>query len=162
MIISHNSVVTFIYVLSDAKGKELERADMNNPTAYLHGHFGILPALESVFEGKAAGEQISVDLAASQAYGRRYDKALSRISLKKVTPTHKGKVRKGSHVQFEQDGKYADGTVVKLGKFNADIDTNHPLAGVDLHFEIEVVDIREATVEEVAHGHAHGLGGHHH
>jgi FKBP-type peptidyl-prolyl cis-trans isomerase SlyD len=162
MKISQHSVVTFSYVLSDDQGNELERADAASPTAYLHGGFNIMVALEDAFEGKTMGDQFGVDLSAKQAYGERQQKALLRVPLKKLKSTTKGKLRKGAHVQFEHDKQMIDGSIVKLGKFNADIDTNHPLAGKNLHFDIHVIEVREATDVEISHGHAHGVGGHHH
>jgi len=162
MEITQNSVVTFSYILSDDQGNELERAGADDPTAYLHGAFNIMVALENAFEGKKAGAQFDVHLTAKQAYGERQQKPLLRVPLKKLKSAVKGKLRKGTHVQFEHEQQIMDGSIVKLGKFNADIDTNHPLAGKNLHFDIHVLDVREATDVEIAHGHAHGLGGHQH
>ena len=106
--IKQDCVVTFAYVLSDNEGKELERAGADDPTAYLHGHFNILLALEAALEGNEAGAEVAVDLPAVKAYGIRNEKLVTRIPLKSLRATKKGKVAKGSHVQFQtSDGLVA-------------------------------------------------------
>lgn len=162
MKIKQDRVVTFSYILSDAAGNQLEQADANDPTAYLHGHFNILLALEAGLEGSEIGANVSIDLPAAKAYGLRKEGLVKRIPIKNLHAVNNKRLSKGAHIQFKTDSGMVDGSIVKVGKFNADIDTNHPMAGMDLHFDIHILDVREATEQEIAHGHAHGLGGHQH
>ena len=146
MNIAKDSVVQFNYNLKDDQGNDIETTTGGEPMAYLHGHGNIIPGLEQALEGKAVGE--------------RKENAQQRIPLKHLQGARKWKPGMMAVVETEQG--YRQVTVVKVGKFNADVDTNHPLAGKTLVFDIDVVDVREATAEEKAHGHAHGVGGHHH
>lgn len=162
MKIAHNTVATFSYVMSNSEGEELERSSMDDPTAYLHGHNNILFALEGSMEGRQTGDSFDVDLEPWQAYGNKKEEAIQRVPVKHLLSKGKGKLKKGSRVKINTDQGAKDATVVKVGKFNVDVDTNHPLAGIAVRFSITIHDVREATREEIAHGHAHGLGGHHH
>lgn len=174
--VANDKVVVFAYVLSDADGNELERSADDQPTAYLHGHFNILIGLEAALEGHSVDDTIVVNLPAVKAYGLRSEKATTRVSNKKlqiigldarrrfksVNKKRNIAIQKGMIVEYKTEQGVTEGTVLKAGKFNSDIDGNHPMAGMDLQFDISVRDIRDATPEEIAHGHAHGLGGHHH
>ena len=160
MNIAKDSVVQFNYNLKDDQGNDIETTTGGEPMAYLHGHGNIIPGLEQALEGKAVGDKFSVTVGPAQAYGERKENAQQRIPLKHLKGARKWKPGMMAVVETEQG--YRQVTVVKVGKFNADVDTNHPLAGKTLVFDIDVVDVREATAEEKAHGHAHGVGGHHH
>ena len=169
MQIDKNKVVTFSYLLSDDQGVELERSDGNDPTAYLHGHFNIMAGLEEAMEGKLMGDTFVTKLSAAQAYGKRREMEPQRVPIKHLHDTGHGgkrsakhKIKVGSLVKVNTEDGARDARVVKVGKFNVDVDMNHPLAGIDLQFDITIHDVREATAEELTHGHAHGLGGHHH
>lgn len=162
--ISKDKVVQFFYTLSDAEGNEIETNRDGNPMAYLHGHNGMLPAIESELEGKSAGDSFSLTLPPEQAHGERLADAEIRVPIKHLQGLPKGqrswKPGMIAVVQTEQGMRQV--TVVKPGLKMATVDTNHPLAGQTLSYAIEVVDIRDASEEEIAHGHAHGVGGHHH
>lgn len=160
MQIEKKRVVSFHYRLSEQNGAEIENSYGGEPSLYLHGANNILPALEKAMTGRTAGETFEVDLSPEQAYGTRQEGKVQRIPIKYLK--HEGKMKPGQVVRFRDDHGVKQATVVKVGKFSVDIDTNHPLAGQALRFAIEIVDIREASAEEVAHGHAHGPGGHHH
>ncbi|HOY23866.1 MAG TPA: peptidylprolyl isomerase [Cellvibrio sp.] len=164
MKISADKVVSFHYNLNDVDGSLLETSYDSDPTLYLHGHGNILASLESALEHKAAGDKVSVTLAPDQAYGERKEGAVQRIPIKHLHnhAVLKNKLKPGITVQVNTQHGPWEAIVLKVGKFNVDIDSNHPLAGKTLSFEIEVVDVREASSEELAHGHAHGAGGHHH
>lgn len=161
MQIGKNSVVTFHYTLRDETGAQLESSRDSEPTLYLHGANNMLPALEEAFTGRAVGESLQVNLTPEQGYGERRADAIERVPAKYLK--HEGKLRLGQVVRLHlKDGGAMPVTIVKLGKFSVDVDNNHPLAGRALNYEIEIVDVREATAEELAHGHAHGVGGHNH
>ena len=160
MIIERNTVVTFHYTLLDADNETLETSRDGDPSVYLHGANNILPGLEKQMEGKAAGDVFSVTLDAHSAYGPRDPQRQQRVPIKHLV--FRGRLRPGMLVQLNTDQGARPATVVKAGKFSADLDTNHPLAGKDLTFDIEIVSVRGASTEEIAHGHAHGPGGHQH
>ncbi|MFK7830189.1 MAG: peptidylprolyl isomerase [Congregibacter sp.] len=160
MDIQRHTVVSFHYTLSDANGEELETSRDGEPSTYLHGADNILPGLERGMTGKAAGDVFSVSLEAVNAYGVRDPQRQQRVPVKHLL--HKGRLRKGMLVEINTQEGRRPATVVKLGKFSADLDTNHPLAGRDLVFDIEVLEVRAASNEEIAHRHVHGPGGHQH
>jgi FKBP-type peptidyl-prolyl cis-trans isomerase SlyD len=162
--VSVNKVVSFHFRLKDVDGNQLETSYESEPTLYLHGHSNLLPALEQAMESKSVGENIHITLSPEQAYGVRREGAVQRIPIKHLTDhvKLKNKLKPGMHVQINTPKGPWDAVVLKVGKFNVDIDSNHPLAGKTLVFELDVVDVRDATPEELTHGHAHGVGGHHH
>lgn len=160
MEIADRTVALFRYSLKNTAGEELEHNRDSEPTAYLHGANNILPALEKALAGKRAGDKISVPLAAGEAFGEREEGRQQRVPAKYLR--HEGKLKPGQVVRLNTENGVVTGTVLKVGKFSVDMDLNHPLAGQAVTFDIEIVDVRAATDEEVAHGHAHGTGGHHH
>ncbi|MFT5576514.1 MAG: FKBP-type peptidyl-prolyl cis-trans isomerase SlyD [Bermanella sp.] len=160
MQIAKNSVVSFHYTLSDADGNAIENSQDGAPSLYLHGASNILPALEKAMLGHTAGDHFDVELPIDQAYGPQVKGKTQRIPAKYLK--HEGKLRPGQVVSFRDDHGVKQATVLKVGKFSVDIDSNHPLAGRALHFTIDITDIREASADEAAHGHAHGPGGHQH
>lgn len=165
MIIETNKVVSFHYCLKE-EGKDdvLEDSHEGNPMVYLHGHKGMLPGVEEAMTGKQTGEDFSITLAPEDAYGEVRENAIQRVSVKHVINPGKKKVKykAGMHVQLNTQEGPRDVVVVKAGLKSLDVDTNHPFAGKTLKFDIEVLDVRDASEEEIAHGHVHGEGGHHH
>lgn len=160
MQISKNKVASIDYTLTGPEGQVLDSSQGRGPLSYLHGASNIIPGLEKELEGKVAGDSLTVSVPAAQAYGAhdpQMVQAVPRSNFKGIAKIEAG-------MQFE--ARTADGgrvvTVVKVDEENVTVDANHPLAGMDLKFEVKVVEVREATVEEMQHGHAHGAGGHHH
>lgn len=164
MSISSNKVVSFHYRLHEADGDLLEESYSAEPTLYLHGHNNLLAALEDALEGKNVGDKIDLTISPEQGYGHRREGAVQRIPVKHLMDYSKikNKLKPGMKVAVNTQHGPWEAIVLKVGKFNVDIDSNHPLAGKNLRFEIEIMDLRDATAEEIAHGHAHGLGGHNH
>ena len=160
MNITADTVALFHYTLRDADGKELETSRGGDASAYLHGAGNIIPGLEKAMEGKSAGDVFTADVGPEDAYGQPDPKRQQRVPAKHLI--FKGKLKPGMVVQLNTADGRVPVTVVKAGRHSADVDTNHPLAGQTLSFDIEVVDVRAATEEEIAHRHAHGPGGHHH
>lgn len=160
MNIANDTVAIFHYTLRNAEGEELETSRGGDPSAYLHGHGNIVPGLEKALEGKAAGDVFSAEVAPEQAYGQPDPKRQQRVPVKHLL--FKGKLRAGMVVQLNTADGRVPVTVVKAGRHSADVDTNHPLAGQTLTFDIEIVEVRAGTEEEIAHRHAHGPGGNHH
>ncbi len=124
----------------------------------------MLAALEEALEGKQAGDKTTISLTPEQGCVVRQEGAVQRIPIKHLHGHEKlkNKLKPGMKVAVNTQHGPWDAVVLKVGKFNVDIDSNHPLAGKNLDFELEVVEVRDATAEELAHGHAHGVGGHHH
>lgn len=164
MQVSADKVVSFHYKLSKKDGELLESSYEAEPTLYLHGHNNLLAALEAALEGQEDGAKLTVSLTPEEGYGLRQEGATQRIPIKHLQDYAKikNKLKPGMRVAVNTAHGPWDAIVLKVGKFNVDIDSNHPLAGLDLEFEIEIVEVRAATDEELAHGHAHGVGGHHH
>lgn len=160
MLISKDSVATFHYILTEVGGDFTEDSRTDEPVAYLHGHNNILPGLEAVLEGKQAGDGAEVTLSPEQAYGIRNPQLQQRMSIKHLK--YNGKLKAGDIAWVETGEGPRQVTVIKPGKFMAEVDTNHPLAGKTLKFALEVMSVRAPTDDELAHGHAHGDGGHHH
>lgn len=164
MQISADKVVSFHYRLSETGGELIESSYDADPTLYLHGHNNLLAALESALEGKAAGDKLTVSISPEQGYGERQEGAVQRIPIKHLLDHDKlkNKLKPGMKVAVNTQHGPWEAVVLKVGKFNVDIDSNHPLAGKHLDFALEVMEVRDASAEELAHGHAHGVGGHHH
>jgi FKBP-type peptidyl-prolyl cis-trans isomerase SlyD len=155
-----DTVVTFHYSLRKETDEELETSRTGEPSAFLFGANNIIPGLEQAMSGRNTGDIFSATLEPDQAYGERKPELSQRVPMKHLV--FKGKLRAGSVVQLNTDDGMRPVTVTKAGRHAAEIDTNHPLAGQTLTFDIEIVEVRAASPEELSHGHAHGLGGHHH
>ena len=160
MIAEKNKVVTFHYTLKNAAGEEMESSNGKDPMSYLHGANNIITGLEKAMEGHAVSDKFSVTLEPEDAYGVRNENNVQRIPLKRLKGI--GKVAVGQVLNLKTNKGQVQVTVMKVGRFNVDVDGNHPLAGVQLTFDVEITDIRDASEEETKHGHAHGVGGHQH
>ena len=158
--IKKHTVVSFHYTLRNSNGDMLETSGGSQPSLYLHGHNNIIRGLELEMEGKNAGDKFTATISPELGYGVVKENQVQRVPAKYLK--HEKQLRPGKVVQVNSDKGARTATVVKVGKFNVDVDFNHPLAGRTLTFEIEVLETRAATAEEKAHGHAHGIGGHQH
>lgn len=158
--IGKDIVATFHYTLSDEAGQKLESTEGEDPVTYLHGHGNILPTLETLLVGKKPGETVEATLPPEKAYGVRKDNAIQRISKKHLKDI--GRYQVGDAVPLHTENGAQLVTVVKIGHSMVDVDTNHPYAGQTLKFTLNVTETREASAEEIEHGHVHGPGGHHH
>ena len=159
MKIEKDRAVRFHYTVGEVGQPATESSSGGEPLAILIGHGNIIPGLEKAMEGREAGETFSVDVPAADAYGERKEGLTQRIPKK-----HFGnqKLEPGMQVVLQTNFGPRAVTIEKVGLTAVDVDINHPMAGKDLHFDIEIVDVREASQEEIAHGHVHGDGGHHH
>ena len=159
MQIANDAVVQFHYTLADANGV-IETSRDHEPVLYLHGQAGLLDGLVEAMEGRGAGDTFSVELPVDMAYGPVQPNATHKVQIKHLQGAKKWKPGMLAVIHTEQGARQV--TVVKVGLSQAVVDSNHPLAGRDLTFEVEILDVRPATAEERAHGHAHGVGGHQH
>ena len=160
MEITKDCVVQFHYTLKNDQGETLETSSGGDPMAYLHGHNNIIKGLESAMEGHRAGDQFTVTVAPEDGYGERREGMEQRVPVKHMMGARRWKKGMAGWIKTDQGERQF--TVLKVGKFMANVDFNHPLAGQTLTFDVDVVDVREATQEEISHRHAHGVGGHHH
>ncbi len=160
MNISDNCVASFHYTLTDSDGKVLDSSEGREPLAYLHGAGNIIPGLERQLLGKTVGDKLNVSVPAAEAYGERDERMIQELPASMFSGVDKIEVGMEFHAQTEQGLQ-----VVSVAAVDGDtvtVDGNHPLAGVDLTFDVEITEVREATAEESSHGHAHGAGGVHH
>ena len=159
MKIAKDSVVRFHYTVSEVGQESLESSKDREPLAILYGHGNIIPGLETAMLDREAGASFGVDVPAADAYGEKRDGLSQRVPKK-----HFGaqKLEPGMQVVLQTNFGPRAVTIQKVGMSVVDVDLNHPMAGKDLHFDVEIVEVREATAEELEHGHVHGDGGHHH
>jgi len=160
MEISEKKVALFHYTLRNKNGDILDTSDGQAPLGYIHGIGNIIPGLEKALQGKKKGDKVKVIIEPSEAYGQRNDSLMEVVPLSNFGDQSQVKVG----IQFQVDGPQGlrIATVAKLESENVTIDFNHPLAGVTLDFDVEITDVRDASPEELQHGHVHGDGGHHH
>jgi len=159
MRIGQHSVVSIDYTLTDKNGDLVDSSKGQEPLAYIHGTGSIVVGLEEALEGKEKGALVKVSVPPAKGYGERDEKLAQKVprsmfDVKDLEPGMRfhAQADHGSHVV----------TVTAVDEDTVTVDANHPLAGETLNFEVTVVDVREATKEEMAHGHVHGAGGHHH
>ncbi|HTQ98899.1 MAG TPA: peptidylprolyl isomerase [Candidatus Acidoferrum sp.] len=152
--------VQFHYTLKDGDGVQLESSSGGHPMTYLHGFDSLLPGLERALDGRNVGDKFTVTLAPNDAFGEIRPDSEIRVPLSQLRGAKKWEPGMQAVIQTPEGHRQV--TIVKVGHTMATVDTNHPMAGKTLVFDIEVADVRAATAEELSHGHVHGPGGHHH
>lgn len=160
MKISKNQVVSIDYTLKDDKGNVIDSSEGHAPLLYIQGIGNIIPGLEKALEGKVVGDKLQVRIAPEEAYGNRDLGLIQQVPLEHFESPET--LQLGMQFEVETQEGHLVVTVVKIEKDVITVDGNHPLAGVPLNFDVHVKEIRQATDEELQHGHAHGPGGHHH
>jgi len=139
-------------------GEKIESShDRDEQLWVLLGHGQLIPGLESAIEGREAGETLQVEVAAADGYGERQEDQIQRMSKKYFPQANRLKPGMVTVLKLK-DGNQRAVTVHKVGMSAIDVDLNHPMAGKTLHFDVAINDVRDATEEEVAHGHAHPPG----
>jgi len=153
MIVEKDRVVSIDYTLRDNNGNLIDSSEGSDPLEYLHGNGNIIPGLEKALAGKKAGDKLTCSIAAADAYGERDDSLIFKVNKSEFEGAD---IEVG--MQFEAHGEEGAQivTVVGIEGEEVTIDANHPLAGETLNFDVKVVDVREATSEELEHGHVHG------
>jgi len=163
-----NRVVAFHYRLREIRpdgsfSPWIEESFGRQPLFYLHGHGNVIAGLEQALAGRKAGDAINITLPPELAYGQRTSNDVMRLPIKHLHGNVNPKaLLPGSIVTMKTNQGLKNALVMKVGKFNVDVDTNHPYAGRTLHYQIEILGVRPASAEEVAHRHVHGPGGHQH
>lgn len=160
MQISKNTVVEMEYTLRDADGEVIDTSSGRGPLAYLHGFKNIIPGLEKELEGKKLGDELRVKVFPAEGYGVRDENLISEVSKDELSSIPDLEVGMQLQAQSSQGTRVL--TVIQIEGETVTLDANHPLAGMELHFEVKVTAVRTATQEELSHGHVHGPHGHHH
>lgn len=160
MKIGINKVVSLNYTLKNSEGLLIDTSEGREPLVYLHGVGGLIPGLESALEGTEKGFASMVVISPEDAYGKRNEDLLHVVPKSGFHGDEEMSL--GMQVQLETENGPAIATISKIEGDEVTLDMNHPLADMELHFDISIVDVREATADEISHGHAHGPGGHHH
>src|SRR5215216_5409959 len=160
MHVAKDKVVTIDYTLTGAGGDVLDSSQGGEPLTYLHGAGAMIPGLERALEGRNAGDTLKATVSPDQGYGEKDPSLVQPVPRERFPGLPD--IRPG--MQFTAQGRNGSRvvTVVAVDDQNVTVDANHPLAGQTLNFDVKVIDVRNATSEELAHGHAHGPGGHHH
>jgi FKBP-type peptidyl-prolyl cis-trans isomerase SlyD len=161
MALMANKVVTFNYILKDNEGNLLDSTDRSGPFSFITGNMQVLPPLEEALSNMIIGSKKNIKLAAIDAYGEYDENAVQQVNRSlfpaeaelEIGMTYFAHSPEGQHLQF---------MITKIEDEDITINFNHPLAGKDLEFDLHLLDVRDATPEEIAHGHVHGPGGHHH
>jgi FKBP-type peptidyl-prolyl cis-trans isomerase SlyD len=161
MAIEANKVVTMNFTLTDDHGNVLDSTDHGGPFSYLSGNNMVLPKLEETVSGMIIGTKKSIKLNAAEGYGNYNEDALQIVGKENFPEDLVLEVGM-EYMASNPDGKKMPFTITKVDGEDITIDFNHPLAGKNLNFDIELVDVRDATPEELSHGHVHGPDGHHH
>lgn len=156
MQITKHKVAAIHYTLTDNEGNILDSSAGREPLSYIHGIGNLIPGMEEGLEGKVKGDKFNIKVNPEKGYGVKSDDLLQEVPRSAFGDQ---KVEVGMQFQTNRGGVV---TVTKVGLETITVDANHPLAGVELNFAVEVMEIRNATEDELAHGHVHGPGGHHH
>ena len=156
MQIKKNTVAAIHYTLRDNEGTIIDTSSGRDPLYYLHGAGNLIIGMEEGLEGKVKGDKLTLKIAPDKGYGEKDPTMIQQVPLEAFQGQE---VKPGMKFSTNQGGVV---TVTEVGAENVMVDANHPLAGVELNFDVEIMEVRNATAEELSHGHVHGAGGHHH
>jgi FKBP-type peptidyl-prolyl cis-trans isomerase SlyD len=156
MKITKDKVASIHYTLRDNEGTIIDSSDGRDPLNYLHGAGNLIAGMEEGLEGKSKGDKLNLKIQPDKGYGEKDESLVQKVPRSAFGDQE---VKTGMRFSTNQGGVVS---VTHVGLDSITVDGNHPLAGVELNFAVEVVDVREATQDEISHGHVHGPGGHHH
>ncbi len=160
MPIAKDSVVSMHYTLKDDAGEVIDSSASGEPLTYMQGQGNIIPGLEKALEGKNVGDKVSVRVPPEEGYGEYSKDLVQQVPRRALKGISNIRVGMQLHAQTEQGPRAV--TVTHIQSDMVTIDGNHALAGKALNFDVEITEVRDATEEELSHGHVHGPGGHHH
>jgi FKBP-type peptidyl-prolyl cis-trans isomerase SlyD len=161
MTIAQHKVVTIHYKVMDVDSDEIiDSSENSDPMTYLHGARNIIPGLEQALEGKSVGDEVEVTVPPAEAYGERSDDRIQQVPKEAFQEMEK--IEPGMAVTAQTDQGQINLMVTEVDETTVTVDANHPLAGKSLKFEVKIEAVRDASEEELAHGHVHGPGGHEH
>ena len=161
LVVAKDTVVAFDYTLKDSAGQILDQSDSGEPLSYLHGAGMIIEGLESALEGKSTDDELQVIVEPTEGYGEFDEGLRQQVPRSEFADIEDLAVGMQFRVNTD-DEEFMVVTVVDVNDDEVTVDGNHQLAGVTLHFDVKVREIRDATEEEIEHGHPHGPGGHEH
>lgn len=156
MTITDNKAVFMHYTLRDQDGNVLDQSENNQPLAYLHGAGNIIPGLEGQLIGKSAGDKFQAIVNPEEGYGLRQEELIFKAPRENFQGDQ---IEEGMEVELDFGDETAVALVTEVGDTEVTLDLNHPLAGQTLFFDVDVVNVRDASLEEISHGHVHGIGG---
>lgn len=159
MTIKTNSVVAFHYTVRDEDGVKLDSSEGSAPLTYLHGASNIIPGLEQALAGKSKGDSLEVTIPPEEAYGVYHDGLVEAVPKDAFEGAD---IEVGMRFEAQTSDGPISVVITGIEGDHVTVDGNHPLAGKSLSFSVTIEDIRDATAEEISHGHVHGPGGHHH
>lgn len=160
MQISDKKVVSIHYTLTNDAGEVIDSSEGREPLPYLAGAGNIIPGLENALNGKSAGDKLEVSVTPEEGYGERHEQMIQEVPRSAFEGVDD--IQVGMHFQAQSDHGPVSVVVTALTDDTVTVDGNHPLAGENLNFAVEVMEVRDATEEELEHGHVHGPGGHQH
>lgn len=160
MKITKNTVVSLDYTLKNNDGTVLDSSAGREPLVYLHGVGALIPGLENKLEGLEANAALNVTIQPEDGYGKRSEEMIHKVSKAGFQGDEEMQV--GMQVQLDTENGPMIATIAGIEGEEVTLDLNHPLADEILHFDVEIKDVRNATEDEISHGHVHGVGGHHH
>ena len=160
MTIEKEKVVTMNYTLKNDDGDIMDTSEGREPLAFIQGIGNLIAGLEKELEGKSVGDKVNAVINPEDAYGKRNPEMVQRVSKDNFQGEEEIEIGMEMHVESNQGEQVA--VVVDVDEEGVTLDLNHPLADMTLHFDVEIVSVREATSEELDHGHVHGPGGHNH
>lgn len=159
MQIAKHAVVSIHYTLRDDEGTVIDSSSGKDPLLYMQGVGNLIPGMEEGLEGKKKGDKVDIKVSPEKGYGKRLETLIQKVPRASFGDQE---VREGMQFSAETGKGTQVVTVTEVGLENVTVDGNHPLAGVGLNFSVEVLEVRDATKDELEHGHVHGPGGHHH
>ena len=162
MKISANKVASIHYVLKDDQGETIDSSTGGaEPLTYLHGNGQLIPGMENSLNDKAVGDKFSIVITPEDGYGQHNETLIQKVPRTAFPEDSEFSV--GMRFQaHDENGNPHVVVVTEVGEEEVTVDGNHPLSGKTLHFDVEIIEVRDATEEEIQHGHAHGPGGHQH
>jgi FKBP-type peptidyl-prolyl cis-trans isomerase SlyD len=153
MLIGDNSVVSIQYTLTNDSGEVMDQSQQGQPLTYLHGASNIIPGLEQELTGKVNGDDFKTTIAPELAYGERHEEMVQQVPRDSFPA--EAEITPGMQFQAEAEQGPLTVVVTEATDETVTVDGNHPLAGMTLHFEGKIENVRDATEEEIAHGHVH-------
>ncbi|MER2493115.1 peptidylprolyl isomerase [Catenovulum sediminis] len=157
MKIEANTVVSMHYQVKNADGEQIDSSKGGEPLAFIHGKGFLIKGLEDQLAGKEAGDKFACTIEPAQAYGEYHEELSQKLPADVFD--HIEEIHEGMHLRADTDQGQQSVIITKIEDGFVTVDGNHPLAGLTLEFDVEVVEVRAATEEELAHGHVHGAGG---
>ncbi|GIK59419.1 MAG: peptidylprolyl isomerase [Ignavibacteriota bacterium] len=161
MALMTNKVITINYTLKDKEGNLLDSTDNGGPFSFITGNMQVLPGLEEALVSMIIGSKKNIKLAAADAYGEYDENAIQKVN-RSLFPEEAELETGMTYFAHSPEGQHIQFVITKIENDDITVNFNHPLAGKNLEFDVELLDVRDATPEEISHGHVHGPGGHHH